>query len=156
MIHVGLVESLNALMCRLHTDEHVLWVSSDGLYLAVVLQIFYNIRKHYGNCYMDSFWPQSGRDVQDNRMLRFCLFSLWGEFNTIWALFTHVNAVNLSERVQDYLCALPHLWFNLSIWCYHLNPHLRIYACNMQVIDTVMRCGFELNENYSCREHWLS
>lgn len=33
----------------------------------------------YGGCYMDSFWPQSGRDVQDNRMWRFSAFPLQAE-----------------------------------------------------------------------------
>lgn len=77
--------------------------------------------KHFGDCYMDSFWPQSGRDVQDNWMLRFCLFfPLWGQFNTVF--FTHASTVNLLERVKGPLCALPHLWLILSISMLSFEP----------------------------------
>lgn len=139
-------------MTRLRANEHVLWVSSNNLYLAVVLQIFCNVWKikHFGYCYMDSFWPQSGRDVQDNWMLRFCLFSCeknwsqYGHFLRMWAPLT-------CQRVKDYLCALPHLRLILSMRCYQLSPHLKISPWNKHVIDTTICCGFELNENYSYR-----
>lgn len=127
--------------------------------LSVVLQKhFCRIRKtkRLGNCYMDSFWPQSGRDVQDNWMLRFCRVSpVRGSEHNIWAglcffSFTQASTVKMSERVRDGLCTLPHLWsilrvFDVILWSRILS------LSTTHVIDTTMRCGFELNESYSCR-----
>lgn len=134
-------------MCRVPADVRV-W---DGMRVSL-LQTFLQNQKNQTSCYCytDSFWPQSGRDVQDNRMLRSCLFACVESW-TRYGHFLRMRAPLTCQSVWGIISAHYLISGQCSEFqCYHLDPHLKISLCYMHVIDTIMRCGFELMENYSC------
>lgn len=97
---------------------------SDGVYHSKYL------------CYMESFWPHSGRDVQDNWMLS----SFSCEENLTQHGQFYASNVNLSERVEHYPWPHPWLILGIPIWSTEATSY------NMHVIDAIMRCSFELDQ----------
>lgn len=97
-----------------------------------------------------SLWPQSGGDVQDNRMLKFCRF--FSPFNASWASFhPHASTVNLSERVKYDPGTWPHP--RLFFWCSD------VYQLNLQLTRDWRRNALRLRikgEMTLAGEHWLS